>query len=528
MKLFHLILITLSILIANMSLSAQEEEAERKPLELPNYVIEGKGQINVRSGIKQEPGSIEKLTQSELDSINSLQKEQTVLLPPKPLPEHILIVNKRKGFLLGSFGSYLTPYLEGGYNFALKNYKMFANAKLETSSGDAINSEYLKLFAGINSEYLAPEKFFIFGGSKTNSNLHFNYKKYNLYAERAARNRSAFNMLISVDSKGNYEGSDFRTGGSYSFLNLTTADKSIGDHGLNAYLHFNNYWKTFLIGAGAKIDYHSFGNNSMNHIELSASGKYYYDKYIFNAEAGVQLASIMSDATLFNILLDFDAKYMLNEDFSIYGNFKNTMENSNFQKYYEINPYISDTTFFTEPIITKIATQINYHPEDNILVALGLSFGLEHRNPYFANADTATFILKYGNSTNFGIFSEGNWQFSSADALLYHFRINMNSIDGKVLPYSTPLQITGIYKRQWTDYFTTSIGGNYVAGRYADLDNTIELADYIDLFLAADYKLNKKFNIFININNLLNENIYIWRGYREQGLFLNAGLLYRF
>jgi hypothetical protein len=527
MKLFHLILITFAVLFANMTVSAQEEE-ERKPLELPNYVIEGKGQINVRSGVKQYPGSIEKLTQSELDSINSLQKEQTVLLPPKPLPENILTVNKRRGFLKGSFDSFLTPYLEGGYNFAVNDYKMFANAKLETSGGDAINSEYFKLFGGINSEYLAPEKFFIFGGSKTNSDLHFSYNNYNLYAERAARSRSAFNVFFSVDSKGNYEGSDFQTGGHYSFLNVSTAGNSIGDHGVNAYLHFNNYWKTFIVGAGAKIDYHSLDGNSMSYFEIAANGKYYLDKFIFKGDAGVQFANTTSGATLFNFLVNLDAKYMLNKDFSFYGYFKNTMENSNFQQYYGINPYISDTTYFDFPLLTEIAAQANYHPDDNLLLAVGLSFGLEHRNPYFENADTATFLLRYGNSTNFGIFSEGNWQFAKADRLIYHFRANMNYIKDKMLPYSLPLQITAIYQRDWTDEIITSIGLNYVASRYADLDNKIELPDYFDLFLRADYNLNKKFNIFIKVNNMLNENIYIWRGYREKGLFFAAGMLYSF
>jgi hypothetical protein len=266
----------------------------------------------------------------------------------------------------------------------------------------------------------------------------------------------------------------------------------------------------------------------MSYFEISANGNYYLDKFIFTGDVGVQFANTTSGAALFNFLVNLDAKYMLNEDFSFKGNFKNTMENSNFQAYYAINPYISDTTYFDFPILTELAAQMNYHPDDNLLFAFGLAFGLKHRNPYFENADTSTFILQYGNSMNFGIFSEGNWQFSNVGNLIYHFRANMNYIKDKILPYSVPVQLTAIYQRKWTDEFGSSIGLNYVASRYADLDNTIELPDYFDLFLRADYKLNKKFNIFIKVNNMLNENIYIWRGYREKGLFFGAGLLYRF
>ena len=527
MKFICIITFLVASLIAVPDLTGQEEETT-KPLELPNYVIEGKGQINVRSGVKQYPGIVEKLTAAELDSINSLQKEQTVLLPPKPLPERIFVIPKRKGFIAGSFGSYITPNLEGGYNFAVNRYKMFANAKLDISSGDPINSDYSKLTAGIKSEYLAPEKFFIFGGSITNTNLNFVYNNYNLYASRTAPDRTLFNMLLSVKSKGNYQGYDFRTGGHYSYMNMTTEGNSLSDNGLNAYLHFNNYWRDFLIGGGAEIDFHSLRGNGMSYITLKANGQYRRDKLIFDAAAGLQFGNTTRDATLFNFLIDLSGKFMLNKEFTFSGRFLMNMENSNFQQYYKINPYISDTAFFDYPVLTELSAKMNYHPVDDILIAFGASFGGKARHPYFENADSATFILKYGSSTLFNIFSEGNWYLSDVDALIYQIQMNMNYIDGKTIPYAVPLLVSASYNRRWFEKLGTTIGANYISSRFVNLENTKEISGYIDIFFNADYKINEKFNIFIKLNNLLNQNIYIWNGYRERGLFFSGGVLYRF
>ncbi len=527
MKLFQYIVIIFFTIASALSLLAQEE-SDKQPLELPNYVIEGRGQINVRSGVKRYPSAIEKLTATELDSINSLQKEQTILLPPKPLHNKIFTVNKKAGFIKGLFGSYITPEIEGGYNFAIDNYKMFADIKMDMSNGDPNNSGYFKIFGGLNSEYLAPDKFFIFGGSITNSKLNLIYNNYNLYAVNKAPNRSLFNMLIAANSKGNFEGYDFHTGGHYSLMTMSTEGNSITDNGLNAYLLFNNHWKTFLVGGGVLIDYHSLSGNSMSFLELSANGQYHLDKYVFDAKAGLQFGNTTANATLFNFLLDLKAKYMLNEDFSFYGKFIMTMENSNFQDYYRINPYISDSTYFDYPILTKFALQMNYHPLEDILVSFGASYGGRSRNPYFENADTATFILKYGSSSLFQIFSEGSWYISKKDELFYHIETNISTINNATIPYTVPLLASATYSHKWMPEFNTAIGGSYISSRYADLKNTIQLDGYIDLFFIANYKINEKFNIFIKLNNLLNQNIYIWNGYRERGLFLGAGVLYRF
>jgi len=505
-----------------------QEQTETKPLELPNYVIEGKGQVNVQSGIKQEPGTINKLTNAELDSINSLQKEQTVLLPPKPLPENVFSVSRRNGFIEGSFGNFLTPQLEAGYDFSLDRYKMFANAGVESSSGDETNSEYLKLFGAVNSEYLAPEKFFIFGGSKTTSKLSMSYDDYNLYASRNPASRSAFNFLFSIMSEGNFEGYSFKTGGHYSLLNMSTAGNSLTDNGLNAFLNINGHWKDFKIGGGAKIDFHSLGGYSMSHIELLVNGEYYIDKFIFRSEAGFQFANTTTNASLFNFKFLAKAKYMHSKNITLLGKISHSMDNNNFQMNYWLNPYISDTTYFDFNRLSEVSGQMNYHPDEDLLLTFGLSFGYGSNTPYFVNADTSQFILNYGSSTELALFSEGSYYISTKDKIIYNLKYNLADISGNVLPYSIPLGLKGSYTRQWTDDISSSFGAAYVSTRYADLQNTNELPSYIDLFLHADYKLNNNFNIFIKMNNLLNENIFIWNGYREKGLFFAAGLLYRF
>ena len=92
----------------------QETSKATQPLELPNFIIEGKEQINVRAGIKQMPEKSSALNQTDLDSLNSLEKQQSLLLPPKSFPDQILSYKYDRGYLSAEFGRFTTPSIIGG------------------------------------------------------------------------------------------------------------------------------------------------------------------------------------------------------------------------------------------------------------------------------------------------------------------------------------------------------------------------------------------------------------------------------
>jgi len=64
--------------------------------------------------------------------------------------------------------------------------------------------------------------------------------------------------------------------------------------------------------------------------------------------------------------------------------------------------------------------------------------------------------------------------------------------------------------------------------RFADFDNNVVLKSYLDLRFYADYQINSILTAYMNLQNILNEDIFIWQGYKERGLFFNFGVNYLF
>ena len=169
--LYPIILFICVNILTNNSIYAQEYT---KPLELPAFIIEGVEQHNIRSSIKQAPTKTGVLTSAELDSLNTFEKQQPTLIPPSELPAHYISKTYMAGYINASYGLFNTPEIDAHYRFWADRFDIFASAGGSLTGGDAIHSNNNKLFVDVRTNYIADEKFFIFGGSNTRTNLFFN------------------------------------------------------------------------------------------------------------------------------------------------------------------------------------------------------------------------------------------------------------------------------------------------------------------------------------------------------------------
>jgi hypothetical protein len=74
-----------------------------------------------------------------------------------------------------------SPEATVGYRFFADKFDIFASLGGAFSQGDAMYSENNKLFFDLRTNYIADEKFFIFGGSNTHTNIFLNIQNYNFY-----------------------------------------------------------------------------------------------------------------------------------------------------------------------------------------------------------------------------------------------------------------------------------------------------------------------------------------------------------
>ena len=524
-----------------------------KPLELPAFIIEGVEQHNLRSSIKQMPTRPTVLSQAELDSLNTFEKLQPTLLPAEELPSHYLTRQYSNGFVRGSFGLFNTPDIAAGYSFFLDNFDIFANAGFQMSNGDTTNSEYNKFFVDVSSNYIADEKFFIFGGSSTRTGVLFNSQSYNFYGlQQRPRNTNYFDRNLTqgkfyVVSDGAHENFMFSVGGSANYINAKNnsniiitnspnqrdkyaVGENINNILVDGFLTVKNYWKNFLLAGNVNLNFESVGGNSLNYYQFDGAASYYDEKISILGKAGFQIANNSANSTRGGLLLLGNLEYRMNKLFTVKGEVSSGLEKTNFEDLIKFNPYISTRIFIDHRYdIFNVKGVLLFQPSEKMALSGGINFRHSDRNLVFVTDTLAQFKIEYISGTVNDIFGELLWNFTKVDRFIANVNFNMNSLsDNRKLTYTAPIQAAGTYYRKWINSLGTFATVSVVGAKDVATVNTRHQLDaYFSLDLGADYQINK-FNIFAKINNLTNSDIYFWDGYRERGMFFSAGVMWQF
>jgi hypothetical protein len=508
-----------------------QEESKSKPFELPYIVVKGKGRVSVMGGEKQSPGNLAPMRGALLDSLNSLEKQQSLLLPADPIPSKILDYDYKRGYLRGGAGMDTRIFAKAGYGIKMKDYDVFGTAGLEMDGGNVKNAEYTKLGLDINSEYIAPEKYWIFGGSKTRTNIGFNMADYKLYANQAAPSRNLTDFNLGVDVDGNYGGFLFNTGAGFKTVQMSGDAGVAFDNNIQGFLSVKNLQSDYELGGEVILDLRNIRGASANYFQGNAIAGYIGKEFYIKAKAGFQAASNTFETSRGGFLLSGEMEYHLNMMLTIRGKIETGLEQNSFAGMARHNVYIAnDAIVDFSYLMPKVEGAIFFHPTEKISVVGRIGFKSTDRMPIFIINDNKSFDVLYDKVTTLSVGGEVIIKASDDDNFIADLGLDYSDMStlGDIMPYSVPMQAAFAYERNWSEMFGTDFGLVYVGQRYADLENKVELDSYINLKASAYLRLDNSIKIFFNFENLLNSDILIWQGYKEKGLFVVGGIMWQF
>jgi hypothetical protein len=521
----------------NTALAQQKETqtAAPEPIDLPNFIIQGKMQLDVTSGVKMEPGKPMPLNSSMLDSLNSLEKQPSLSIPIDPLPHYAIIRDSKKGFILGDFGSYAIGKIKAGYGLNLDGYDLYGTAGVDFSGGHVSNSEYSGFDLHLTSDYIAPQKFFIFGGSRTRTNIEFNNKNYKLYSIATPPDRKFNKFKAGLDVIGNFKGYQFETGAGFNGTEIKTQDIITADNNFYGYINVHNYWNNLFVAENLLLDLHSLRGNSANFIQMDGTVSLINDDLSLIGNAGLQIASNSEGIDRGGLLLSALVEYRLNKLFTIKGNIRSGLENNNLSNIYNYNPYISNFVNLDYSYdIMNLKGFIDFHPSQDLVISAGFFLRHSDRLPVFIDnhaLQPGSFEISYKTGTLIKSVFESYWNFTEKDKLsanLTATQSSMSDIDNKSIPYTPAIQFGLNYERLWIEKFGTKIGIDYFGERFADIDNNIKLDQYLNLNFEFSYIIAKDLKAMASFDNMLNSDIVIWNGYKERGLFASFSLMWQF
>lgn len=522
------------------SVFAQDaKNAADQPLDLQEFVITGKTNADIKGGLKMKPMKPGSLSKAELDSINTDIKIPIPLLPAIPLPVSPLRPYSINGYAVGEFGIFMTPNVKAGYSFSSGGYAIDVFGNHEGSQGHIDNADFRKTGISLHASYDAPKKFVFFGGSRTETDVHYGISSHQLFGADKSYivERNVENLGAKVDVKGNIGAYAYTMGAQWQSLAMATDTISLIDSRMRGYMQVKTPMLGMLMSGNLMIDMHSYGDTSAyNFIQADASSLWTEGDLSIEFGAGLQTAS-NSEGTQFGALsITADADYRLSSEFTSSLQFRSGLYNNSLQEMLSRNPYLVH-----RPVISfqrddfSIAPSLEWHPGIDLSASIKAQFRSSSNIPVMLPNSTELgefrgFAIEYLSGTILDITVDGQWKpWNHTRFSGFASKIFSSLADSSIaIPMIAPLTFGLRYERNWFDTFTSIISLEYVSARTVNKDASIEIPSYVLANVRLNYTIQKDLEAYFRIDNLLNSSVYIWNRFRERGTFVALGARYLF
>lgn len=465
-----------------------------------------------------------------------------------------------ENYLLAGFGSLLSPLVDFTHSSGeQKNYRFNFHAySLSSFSNipDYAPSSYSNSLAELNFDKYFGEHIFTSGAYYSlNTNKYYGFKPedYPRLNEDEVDQNQVFNLIkINLGLASNYLKSNklhhqFDLSAYYYFDKYNTAETSTNfDFDLYNSFNMNKRLNYQYLGFKGNVEYYGLSDSTASNNNFLVNGTPYFKaKYgSFSFTIGIKFSYLNATGFGFNIYPLVDIAYTLvPERFTLYGGLGGGLTNNSFLTLSTLNPWVTPlipTTWKNEKlkifggIRGNIATKVNFN--------VAVNWSLFENDYFFFNTSDYPgilgivypqnkFTVMYDKGSVFNISGEIAYVFNPKFKTWIGGYYNTYILDSLDKPFQKPISMIQFgASGSINDKLTLSAEIFSLGKRYAidEANNTVEMSGFFDISLAAEYKINKEFSVFLNATNLLNNHYERFYNYPVQGLQIMGGVGWRF
>ena len=529
----------LFLLMACVVFAQDNKNTADQPLDLQEFVITGKTNADIKGGSKLKPQKPGLLTKIELDSINTDLKIPMPLLPFIPLPVSSLQTNAVTGFLNGEFGLFVTPKIDAGYSFNSGGYAVDILANLERSSGHLDNADFSKMGCALNARYDAPKKFVFFGGSRTESQLSYASSTFRLFGVDRSNmiERTVNDIGANVHVKGTVGEYAYSMGALWQSLSIQSDTLPFSDSRIKGFVDFTAPVFGLDMKSSLMVDLHSYGDSSSySFIQAGVSSSWTRGDISIRGGLDLQTATNTESTQFGAIQVHADVDYRMSSDFTGYMQFQTGLANTSLSELLSLNPYLMH-----DPVISfrrddiTISPMLQWHPDIDLSASFKATYRSSSNIPVMVPNSIeagrfAGFSIEYLSGNILDIRLESQWKAFKHTILGAFGSYVISSLNNteKQIPMIAPTTIGLRFERVWAEELRSLISIEHVGARSILIDGSQELPAYIMANVRLDYTVQKDFDVYVRIDNLLNASVYLWNRFRERGTFAALGARYLF
>lgn len=519
-------------ILISASLYAQEKEGENPAVELPDFVITGKYQTSVQTAKKLPPDFVSTITEDFLKPSYS-PEEMDIKNIQNPIENDLKLLDSLN-FLQGKIdvgiGLYSIPIAAFSYAY------LFDGGVLEGHLGGEYQRAYIDqssrygLNGGAKVQYLLWKNSGFLTNSRMTLNGDYSSKTYKFFGSSTPDEKRSLNsgfINLSID---NYSNENFNYLFKVSDTSLTISEENFSENIFNIQsytkfivshfnlgidLNYQNQTKTDSIGDGGESFLFIRPKLELRVSDFAkvAFGFTYENSGNENFTSPYAALGMMLDRNI-----SLFAEYHPQAEFISIGSLLKSNEYFNPQNYNRI--------FYKKS--SAISISLKYEYERYFQVDGGVKYYSSQNNPYF-------FLSPINKKYELG-FTEAKY-FSGFVDFIFHPGpfgtfygsteiISLKDTANNFIPFSPSLKINFAYGYDFDFGLTGEINLDYYSSRFTDINNLIQIDDYINLKIKLSYLFEHNLFFTLSFENLLDSKNYRWANYLERPFDVTAGIRY--
>ncbi len=482
-----------------------------------------------------------------IPSQNLFYAYQPISLKPLALMHDTNLYLGNRNYIKAGFGNFTTPYVKAGLGFG-DGKKMLVNlyGSYISSNGNIKNQDYMQ-FEGKATGSFFGKKTEIYGSAAVSQQNYFLYGyDHNVYDFKKSDIKQHLQDVTVRAGIRNTNITDYRINYNPNielnlFSNVGKLNETTVIVNLPAEKKFGDYFSVKAAATGDFTNYYSKGylpdNFSFNNNVIRIAPAVTYAAPRLNINAGI---APTWDNNVFVWLPDVYASFQIKENvFMIQAGWVGKIIKNTYRNLTASNPYLATITSqrntketeYYGGIKGSLGKHFNFNAKAGLVNYNNLPFFIN--DTAAANGDNKSFVIV--NETRVNNFRvHGDLSYNIREEFSVTAGVTFNGYTGmksNARAWNTvPVEINGSLR--WQAFRQLMVKADYAmfaGGNYLTKGNlSYSFKPGSDLSAGAEFKINKQFSAWLDVNNIFNNKYERWHNYPVYGLNLLGGIRYDF
>ena len=482
-----------------------------------------------------------------IPSQNLFYAYQAIALKPLALQQDSNLYLGSRNFIKAGFGNYTTPYVKLGLGFGDgKKFLVNAYANYISSNGNITNQDYSQLDIKATGSYFL-KKNEIYASAGTSRDVYYLYGYDHTVVSPARKEiRQDFQQVNVTGGVRNTVSTQYAISYNPNFqANFFTNKDLLSETSVIIDVPVEKkFGENFTVKLDAKADITKYTTKNFipNNFDFSNNVEQLSPSLVYNSSRLIINGGIIPtwNNGKFVYLPNVYAEAQIKDQvFMVQAGWVGRIIKNTFRNLSEINPYISTLTLQTN------TQEIEFYT--GIKATLAKHFNVNAKVGFVHYKDFALFIndtsaagayysgFKVSNEpTMHDLRVHGDISYISQDKFTATAGITLNGYTGLHVNdkawNTVPLEFTGSVR--WWALDKLLVKGDFYlfgGGKYLGKANqAYAFPGGSDLSAGAEYKINRQFSAFFDVNNIFNNKYQRWHNYEVYGVNFLGGVIFRF